>query len=68
MYISIRIAIVCFAYVNGLPPQILWDWIIIRSMCEDQAALKEVEALQQTFERGKLYDWYAWNMANCRYQ
>ena len=45
-----RFRICCFAYVNGLHPEILFHWALLLGLCRDSSAMQHLRSLFRTFE------------------
>ena len=64
-----RLMVATFAWINGLNPFLLYDWLIVRRvMLLDSAEHQHLQRLFQYFEEGKKYRLYAWNVTNGRYK
>ena len=59
-----RFLVCCFAWVNGLDPKILFEWVELLGLCRDRAARQHMENLFKYFEEGR-YDrrYYAYNVS-----
>ena len=63
-----RILLCTFAYVNGLNPDILFEWIDLLTLT-NRAGVNHMRALFRLFENGNYSrSLYAWNITNHRYE
>lgn len=59
-----RILICAFSYVNGLNPEVLIEWIQLRSLVKnDLVAIRHMQSFFALIERGRNYSLYAWNVS-----
>ena len=64
-----RLLLVTFVYVNGLNPEIFFDWVELMNLCRDRSARRHMEYLFHAFQSGKYQKkYYAWNVAPGNYQ
>ena len=64
-----RFKIAVFAYINGLNPEVLLDWICLFKNTNHNGEV-HIRYLMDKFEEGILYrrQYYSWNVAQSRYQ
>ena len=63
-----RILICTFVYVNGLNPEIFFEWVNLLQLGRDSAAYRHFRALFRLFENGRNYTLYAYNVTNNSYE
>ena len=63
-----RILICTFVYVNGLNPEIFFEWVALLNLGRDRAANRHFNALFRLFEAGRNYTLYAYNVTRNRYE
>ena len=63
-----RCLLAAFAYVNGLGPNLLLDWIDLYGLCRDSSARQHIIYLLNKFEEGKYTYLYSYNIAQNQYQ
>ena len=61
-----RTRIAAFTYVNGLNPKLLQEWMILLNFSERQ--IEHVMRLLCSFEQGKQYNLYEWNVSTQRHE
>jgi hypothetical protein len=58
-----RIICCVFVFVNGLHPELFFEWVYLKNMCRDYSAVRQIRYLLTTFENEpKKYNWWAWNV------
>jgi len=56
-----RKSICTFSFVNGLDPNILYEWAELKKLCRDAAAWRELHTLMDAFEEDpNRYRWWNW--------
>ena len=64
-----RILLCAFVYVNGLNPDILYEWVELMHLARDRAAFNHIRALFRLFEHGHYsHNLYGWNVSQRQYQ
>jgi hypothetical protein len=64
-----RILVTAFCYVNGLTPEVFFEWACLLSLGRDTEAQRHFTALFRLFEQGRYSrSLYAWNTTNRRYE
>ena len=64
-----RILICVFVFVNGLNPEIFFEWATLKNLCRDRSAENHIRYLLRTFENNpQKYTWYAWNVSRGHYE
>lgn len=63
-----RILICSFAYVNGLNPEVLLEWISLLHLVENDSGIRHIKSFFTLVERGRNYTLYAWNVSTGRYE
>lgn len=57
-----------FFWVNGLNPEVLYDWCRLKSDCHPPQAVSHYRWLFATFNSGQLQYLYSWNICQGRYE
>ena len=61
--------ICCFVFVNGLNPELFYDWVRLMKLNGQTNDLGEFKTLLEAFERDpKRYKWYAYCVAQNQYR
>lgn len=64
-----RILVCAFVFVNGLNPELFYEWADIRGMCSDNNSRKEIKSLLTAFENNpNKYNWYSYNVSHNRWE
>jgi hypothetical protein len=64
-----RIRLAAFIWVNGLNPEVYYDWCDVRRrMMRGSAEYRHIQQLVHYFEIGRQYRLWSWNVYNGRYE
>lgn len=63
-----RPLLAAFCWVNGLNPEVLYDWCRMNSSRHSEADIVHYKWLFAAFDRGDLNYLYAWNVSQGRYE
>lgn len=63
-----RILICTFAYVNGLDPEVLIEWVLLLRLLNNESGVRHIQSFFILVERGTNYTLYSWNVSTRRYE
>lgn len=63
-----RILICTFAYVNGLNPEVLIEWVLLLRLLNNESGVRHIQSFFILVERGTNYTLYSLNVSTRRYE
>lgn len=63
-----RILICTFAYVNGLNPEVLIEWVLLLRLLNNESGVRHIQSFFILVERGTNYTMNNWNVSTRRYE